>query len=77
MRVEAAAVGDALACPLQEQAEGVLDVAIALVKALRRLRRLRLRCEACSQVESCPFWGQFNRQVDIAIQEINQEWGMG
>lgn len=64
-------------CPLQEGAEVVLDVAEALARAMRRLRRLRLHCAVCAQSNACPFWEQFNRQVDQAIREINHEWGLG
>jgi hypothetical protein len=48
-----------------------------LLKTLRKLRRSLRTCDTCSQVESCSLWQSLHAAVDLAILEVNLEWGMG
>lgn len=65
-----------LDCPVLRDAQRVLSASNDMTRALRTLKRSRRLCRECSRVEGCQVWGEFNRQIDIAIQEINQEWGL-
>lgn len=66
-------------CPVLRPADEALDAAVALRKALRRLRRLTQRCSRCRaglEPSGCARMADYDAVLDIAIEEINQEWGL-
>ncbi len=69
-------------CPSLPYAQSALMDARELVKALRRLRQRTQRCEHCQSAEpgmqqpECLWIQDLNARLDLAIEEIMQEWGL-
>lgn len=63
-------------CPVREEAGRVIALGGEMVKVLRRQRRALRGCPRCPQSGDCRLWQEFNTQVDLAIQAVNQEWGL-
>lgn len=63
-------------CSLRRNLDRVGELGEEMVIALRRLRRSQDECEQCRFIEGCLVKREFNLQVNIAIQEINEEWGL-
>lgn len=64
-------------CPVREEASRAVELSGDLLKTLRKLRRSLRACDACSQVETCSLWQALHAAVDLAILEVNLEWGLG
>jgi hypothetical protein len=62
-------------CPVKKDTEEIVGLGVDMVKALRRLRRDLQACERCGRL-NCGILETFHTQVDIAIQELNEEWGV-
>jgi hypothetical protein len=62
-------------CPVAIQAKEVLRSSEQTAKAMRLLRRTFMECEHCPEFGFCELREEFNRQVDIAIAELLEEWG--
>jgi hypothetical protein len=43
---------------------------------MRRLRRELNACQACPMGENCKFMSYFQGQVNAAITQVNDEWGI-
>jgi hypothetical protein len=43
---------------------------------MRRLRRELNACQVCPVGENCRFMSYFQGQVNAAITQVNEEWGM-
>lgn len=62
-------------CPVAIQAKEVLRSSEQTAHALRLLRRTFMECEHCPEFGFCELREEFNRQVDIAVAELLEEWG--
>ncbi len=63
-------------CPVRIPFDDALKSAEAFGKAIRLLRRSLLNCDQCSGVDECPIRKQVGEAIDIAIQEVTDEWGL-
>ncbi len=63
-------------CSLRLNTDRVVELGEEMVIAMRRLRRSLDECGRCRFVDDCAIKREFNAQVDTAIQEVNEEWGM-
>ncbi len=63
-------------CPILLEAQGVLEKAHDLHRAIRKLRRSTQRCLTCPERASCPTMSYFSHAVDIAVRELRAEWGL-
>jgi hypothetical protein len=64
-------------CPVLRDVNQISGLSESLVRTMRRLRRDLGACAACPSGENCPILLDFNRQVQTAILEINEEWDKG
>lgn len=62
-------------CPLQPEFERILALSNDLTAAFSLLRQKRAACKSCPHVGHCPFWTQFDAQVQAAIREVLHELG--
>jgi hypothetical protein len=62
-------------CPVTQCAKNALLASKETQHALRQLRQSLLNCEICPAFKQCELREDFNLQIDIAIAEINEEWG--
>jgi hypothetical protein len=62
-------------CPVAIQAKEVLRASQETAFAMRNLRRTFMECEHCPDFGDCELREEFNRQVDLAIAELLEEWG--
>ena len=63
-------------CPVFLEARDVLDNALRLHRAVRRLRRSTQRCFTCPERRECPTIRFLAGGIDSAIQELCREWGL-
>ena len=63
-------------CPIADDFNLVLDLSEDLNRAMRQLRRKLAACGKCPLDDACGFRRAFQKQVDLAIQEITGEWGL-
>jgi hypothetical protein len=62
-------------CPVRGQAKVALKSSRETQHAIRELRETLLNCGFCPVVNQCEFQEEFNLQIDMVIEEINEEWG--
>ncbi len=62
-------------CPVTQHAKSALLSSKETRRALRQLRQSLLNCELCPAIKQCELREDFNLQLDIAVAEINEEWG--
>jgi hypothetical protein len=62
------------ACALQPDLRAFLQRSQEMQTAMRQLRRNLEKCQVCEPQMRCAFREQFNQQVALAIQEINDEY---
>jgi len=63
-------------CPIASRVSRVLNLSFDLRQAMRRLRRELNACQACPLGENCRFMSYFQGQVQAAITQVNEEWGL-
>ena len=63
-------------CPVKLDFERAMHSAKEFNLALRRLYRSLKRCDRCPSVDECPVKRNINQQMDMAIQQITEEWGL-
>jgi hypothetical protein len=63
-------------CPVAPRVSQVLSLSSDLRRAMRRLRRELNACQACPVGEDCRFMSYFQGQVNAAITQVNEEWGL-
>ena len=66
-----------VSCPVLRHVNHISGLSENLVRAMRLLRRDLDACAACPSGGDCPVLQDFNRQVQAAILEINEEWDKG
>jgi hypothetical protein len=62
-------------CPLQPEFERILALTGDLTAAFSLLRQKRVACRSCPHMDGCPFWTQFDAQVQAAIRSVLHELG--
>lgn len=62
-------------CPVAKQTKKVLQSSQEIALAMSELRRLFMECEHCPAFGNCDLREEFNKQVDLAIAELLDEWG--
>lgn len=63
-------------CPVLQQAEAVFSHAKNLRTSINKLRKSLAACQDCPNAADCYPLKEFNRQVDVAIDELTAEWGL-
>jgi hypothetical protein len=63
-------------CPVACRVSRVLSLSFDLRRAMRRLRRELNACQACPLGENCRFMSYFQGQVQAAITQVTEEWGL-
>jgi hypothetical protein len=63
-------------CPVKETAEETVKLSNDLARSMRKLRRMLRECAKCGDADGCMLLQAWNSQVEAAVAEINQEWGM-
>jgi hypothetical protein len=61
-------------CPIQRDTDHVISTTQELVRSMRKLRRDLTHCQACESGETCQLRSTFHAMIDVAIDEVNQEW---
>jgi len=56
--------------------ERLTNLSRDMVETLTTLRIQLLECPKCIAIEGCPIRESVNTQVNIAIQEITEEWDL-
>ena len=64
-------------CPVVWHADEALDSARRLASSMRRLRQVLRACRRCPAREDCAILKDFNRQLEVALGEIAEEWHLG
>jgi hypothetical protein len=62
-------------CPVALQTNEVLRSSQETALAMSELRRTFMECEHCPAFGDCELREEFNKQVDMAIAELLEEWG--
>ena len=65
-----------MSCPIEEDTHKLIVTSKELMKAVRKLRRDLIHCEACAAGETCQLRSTFHAMIDTAIDEVNQEWNL-
>jgi hypothetical protein len=69
-------------CPVVKETEEAVKTARDLSNSLKRLARLMRNCQSCPAAGSgeaqynCPVLMEINAQIELAILDLNREWGM-
>ncbi len=63
-------------CPVQILTRQAINSARTLTRSLRGLQRSARLCNSCPQRPCCPDLSDLNAQLDLALQEIADEWGL-
>jgi len=63
-------------CPVIVNAEAALKAAHHLKSAVRRLKFTLHLCHSCPVASECGAISEINRQIELAITEVTQEWGL-
>jgi hypothetical protein len=63
-------------CPVLAKAKQALASGQEFLRALRGFRSSLQRCEACPVLEDCPMQTDLQSQINQAIAEITEEWGL-
>ncbi len=54
----------------------VFEATQDLVRAFRKLRLAMRRCRECEHLDGCPAIRHFHQSIDIALEELVDEWGL-
>jgi len=69
-------------CLVAQETEQAVKTARDLAFSLKRLARLMRNCQSCLAAGpgeaqyNCPVLMQINAQIEMAILDLNREWGM-
>jgi hypothetical protein len=63
-------------CKVMIDAKAVLSASGDLTKAMQKLRHSKKLCKKCLKLHNCEVWKDFTSQIDQAIIEVNEEWGL-
>lgn len=64
-------------CPVYWQANQALNSTRRVAGMLRKLRRALRACRRCPAAQDCPVVQNFNLQLEDALAEIAEAWGLG
>ena len=66
-----------LTCPVCHDTQRITTLSKDMIRAIRKLRRDLKACESCSiDPEDCPIRQNLNSQIQVAIQEVVDTWGL-
>ena len=63
-------------CPVKKEAERTIELSENYLRSLRRLRRSLRKCRNCPGRQGCQLLEGWNRQIEQAITEVHEEWGL-
>ena len=63
-----------MSCLIEEDTYKVIMSGKELHKAIRKLRRDLVHCQTCASREDCQFLASFHAMINVAIDEVNEEW---
>lgn len=64
-------------CPTLRQFEQTLDASRSLYAQLLKLHQMTERCCSCEQDGKCPARGALERKIELALTQVNREFGIG
>ncbi len=68
-------------CPIAQCQVEIAQLSLALIRQVRTARRMIKRRGPCARCETdpdaCPVLAAFDQAVDIALQQIADEWNLG
>ncbi|HEC61426.1 hypothetical protein LCGC14_0705790 [marine sediment metagenome] len=63
-------------CPIKPLFEQVVEDGTAFIKSLRELRVQMDECTSCKYDSNCAIRKEFHVQINAAILEVCEEWGL-
>jgi len=63
-------------CPILANREAIAGLSRSMVRTIRRIKQDLNACDKCPASENCVVLREFNSQISVAIQEIQDEWDL-
>ncbi len=63
-------------CPILANREAFTGLSRSMVRTIRRIKQDLNACDKCPASENCVVLREFNSQISVAIQEIQDEWDL-
>ena len=63
-------------CPILANREAITGLSRSMVRTIRRIKQDLNACDKCPASENCVVLREFNSQISVAIQEIQDEWDL-
>ena len=63
-------------CPILANREAITSLSRSMVRTIRRIKQDLNACDKCPASENCVVLREFNNQISVAIQEIQDEWDL-
>ena len=63
-------------CPILANRDTITGLSRSMVRTIRRIKQDLNACDKCPASENCVVLREFNRQISVAIQEIQDEWDL-
>jgi len=63
-------------CPILANREAITGLSRSMVRTIRRIKQDLNACGKCPASENCVVLREFNSQISVAIQEIQDEWDL-
>ena len=63
-------------CPILANRDTITGLSRSMVRTIRRIKQDLNACDKCPASENCVVLREFNSQISVAIQEIQDEWDL-
>ena len=63
-------------CPSLANRDTITGLSRSMVRTIRRIKQDLNACDKCPASENCVVLREFNSQISVAIQEIQDEWDL-
>ena len=63
-------------CPILANRDTITGLSRSMVRTIRRIKQDLKPCDKCPASENCVVLREFNSQISVAIQEIQDEWDL-
>ena len=63
-------------CPILANRDTITGLSRSMVRTIRRIKQDLNACDKCPASENCVVLREFNSQISVTIQEIQDEWGL-
>ncbi|MFC2055730.1 hypothetical protein ACFLV7_15760 [Chloroflexota bacterium] len=76
MSEDCAAIQIPADCPILAKRDTITGLSRSMVRTIRRIKQDLNACGKCPASENCLVLREFNSQISVAIQEIQDEWDL-